>query len=427
MTIGQGRRSFREIIKIGGPALAILIAGFAVAIQFVEPAPDGRIGIAGGSPGGAYAAFAERYSELLGRTGVELTVRETSGSIENLRLLQDPASGIQVALVQGGTGQPAKMPGLMSLASLYFEPLWVFHRGARPFRRLSDLHGRRIAIGAKGSGTRSLALQLLADRGVADDATLSPLGGADAATALRRGEIDAAIMVAAPRAAYVRGLLGAEGVHLMDLERAEALARRHRFLSRIHLPMGVIDLSNNVPPSDIAMLVPTATLVARDDLHPALVELILREATRVHRDGGLLETPGAFPSALHLDFPIGEHARRYMEQGPGFLQRFLPFWVANFLDRTKVMLLPLFRILPPTYRWRMRSRILRSYADLARLEQALGARKPGDDTASFAAELDRIENAVRDIHLPPGYLDAVYTLRVHVGLVRERLASESSV
>lgn len=398
----QGRRSFREVVTVGGPALAILIAGFVIAYQFVEPAPPAGIEIATGGRAGAYNAFATRYRDIVIKEGVNFVVRETTGSLENLGLLEDAASGIALALVQGGTGDAARSPGLMSLASLYYEPIWVFHRGRRSFRRLADLRGMRVAIGPKGSGTRVVAGLLLGDNGMTDAVTTLPLGGRVAAEALRAGRIDAAFIVASPKADVVRALLRTADISVLSFERAEAYTRRHRFLSRVRLPAGVIDFAADMPRTDISLLASTATLVARNDLHPALVELLLRAATRVHREGGLFEALGEFPSEKNLDFPISAEARRYIGEGPGLLQRYLPFWVGNFLDRTKVMLLPLltlliplFRILSPTYRWRVRSKIIRCYKDLSQLERALAAHDAGRAPTAIVAELDRIETGVK--------------------------------
>jgi hypothetical protein len=196
----------------------------------------------------------------------------------------------------------------------------------------------------------------------------------------------------------------------------------------VRLPKGAIDPARDQPPDDIVLLAPTAGLAAREGFHPALMEMVLRAAVRVHRDGGLFEAPGEFPAGKHLDFPLADEARRYLMSGPGLLQRYLPFLIANFLDRTKVMLVPLltllipvFRILPPAYKWRMRAKIIRWYKDLARLEGRLKAAGT-EDLAPLIAELDRIEAEVRDMDMPPSYLDSVYSLRLHIDLVRSRLA-----
>jgi TRAP transporter TAXI family solute receptor len=426
---GRRQRSLKDFAVIGGPSLLLLAAGFAVAYLFVEPAPPGRIEIATGGRGGAYFSFAERYRDIVAAEGVELVLRETSGSIQNLSLLGDPTSGVQIAFVQGGTGDPAASPNLMSIASLYYEPIWLFHRRVNSFGRLSDLSGKMVGIGAEGSGTQAVAQMLLHENGVTDGTKHLPIEGRAAADALQQGLVDAVFIVASPKADFVRTLLTDNDIQAMNFGRADAYSRRHRFLSEVSLPQGVIDLARNIPRSDVTLVASTAALVARNDLHPALVGLLLHAAEKVHRSGGLLEEAGQFPSGIHVDFPLSDDARRFLKSGPSFLQRYLPFWVANFLDRTKVMMLPLltllyplFRMLPPVYRWRMRSKVTHCYRDLSRLEEELRDLTPGENISALTAELARIEGEVRDLHVPPGYLDRVYALRLHIDLVRAEVA-----
>lgn len=410
--------------------VVLLVAGFAVAYQFVEPAPPSRVVIATGPETGAYNAFAKLYAERFADEGIELVLRPTVGSAENLRLLADPESGVDVAFVQGGIGTPDDYPDLESLGSLYYEPLWVFVRSAIPPGRVSALKGRRIAVGVPGSGTRPVALRLLGDNGVtAQSATLLEMGTDEATDALMAGKIDAAVFITAASSTTVRRLLAAPGVRLTSFGRAEAYTRLYRFLSPVVLPEGVIDLARDLPPRDIRLLAPAAALVAGPSLHPALLGLFLQVMHEMHRDGGLLEPPGAFPSEKFVTFPLAAQAQRFYDSGPPLLQRYLPFWAANFADRLKIMLLPLvtllyplFKLLPPTYRWRMSSRITRMYKALQALDDHIAA---GEIEATEAlVEMDRIEAAVMRLSIPAGYADRVYHLRMHIDLLRRRLQAK---
>ena len=420
-------RTWREKTRVFGPAVMVSVLALVVTYWFVEPAPPSHLELATGPEDGAYFYFGQRYRELLAHEGISVNVRATFGSIDNLRLLSERA--VDLAFVQGGTGASADAPDLRSLASLYFEPLWVFVRADAPLKELRDLRGHRVAVGREGSGTRAIALQLLADNGIEYDATLMvPLSGSEAARALRSGEIDAVFFVVAPRSVIVRQLLRAPEVRLLSIERAAAYVLRHRFLSKLTLPQGAIDLAANLPPADTVLVAPAATLVVRQDFHPALSELLLRIAKQIHGEPGLFEDVGQFPSRKYLDFPISEQARRFFDSGPSFLQRYLPFWAANLVDRLTIMLLPLvtllyplFKIVPPTYDWRMRSRINRWYEDLQAIEQKLDAGGSHDDHRRQLAELDRIEQGVRRVSVPLSYASALYTLRLHIDLLRDEL------
>ncbi len=433
MRLGQ---SGKDIVKLALPASLAAAAAFYVAFLFVEPAPPDRLVIATGGTGGAYHEFAKAYQTILAAEDVSLELRPTSGSIENLSLLSDPASGVDVAFVQGGLGDPARQPGLVSLASLYYEPIWIFHRGPAKAGRLSALAGKRVATGPEGSGTRAAALSLLEANGLTEATTrLLAIGGTEAAEALKEGRVDAAIFVAGASSKVILDLLRAEDLGPISLERADAYAQANASFSTVILHEGVIDFAANLPSRDVRLLAPAATLVAREDLHPALVELLLRAAIRTHRAGGLFEAPGAFPAARLLDFPLSEEAGRYLDRGPSFLNRVLPFWAANFLERMVVLLiplitlmLPLIRFLPPVYRWRVRARIYRWYKQLRTVDAATGVTLPEDEQIRLLDELSRIEEEVKQVSVPLSFAEPLYHLRMHIELLRGKLhgAAEAS-
>jgi TRAP transporter TAXI family solute receptor len=412
-----------------GTALLITLIGFVIAWQFVNPAPPRSVVIATGHQDGSYYLFARQYQEILARNGIELQIRTTAGSIENLALLQDDASNVSLAFVQGGSGRDADPDRLTSLASLYYEPLWIFYRDSRTLTRLTELPGKRIAIGEPGSGTHAIGSMLLADNFIdSDSENIMAIGGDSAARALLAGEIDALFMVAGPEGPLLQQLLHRSDIKLMSLSRSTAYTRLHHFLSAVTLPEGVIDLQANIPPAATQLLAATANLVARRDIHPALVSLLLQAATQVQGPGGLFAAPGAFPNSNHLEFPLDEDARRYYRHGPPFLQRYLPFWTANLIDRLKVMLvplltllLPLIKIMPPAYRWQVRKKIYHWYGELQALDTGTQEAHSAASRESLLQKLDVLEEDVRKISVPLSYADELYSLRLHIGLVRDKL------
>ncbi len=421
-------RPFREHIGIFGPAVLVALLGFLLAYQFVDPAPPNQLVISTGGEDGAYYLFGQRYQEIFSQERIQLEVRESAGSIENIQRLE--AGEVDAAFVQGGTGSLARSGKLRSLGSLFFEPIWLFHRRDLPLSRISQLQGKRIAVGREGSGTRALALQLLADNSI-DDSTsdLQALGGQTAADALIGNRADAAFFVASPRSPLIRALLEHDDISLMSFERADAYTRIHRYLSRVVLPEGVINFRRNLPAEQTVLLAASANLVIREDLHPALIDLLLQAAKEVHGNGGWFERSGQFPNADYLDFPLGKEARRFYDYGPPLLQRYLPFWAATLVDRLKVMLLPLialllplFKIMPPIYRWRMRSRIYRWYRELLEIDRQVYLDSAARDNGNqLLVELDQIERGISEIHVPLSFAEELYDLRLHVTLVRERL------
>jgi len=410
-----------------GTALLVTLIGFAIAWQFVNPAPPRNITIATGQAGGAYYLFAQRYRELLAQNDIELEIRTTAGSVENLELLQN--NSVSLAFVQGGTGAAVDAGKLASLGSLYYEPLWIFYRGRQTLTRLSELQDKRLAIGVPGSGTHAIASLLLADNFIDIEAdTIQPVGGSAAVETLLQGQTDALFLVAAPEAPLVQQLLLNQDIQLMSFARAAAYIRLHPFLSAVTLFEGVIDLQANIPPRDTVLLAATANLVTQDDFHPALVSLLLQAATSVQGAGGLFEKPGVFPNSKNLEFTLDEGARRFYKNGPPFLQRYLPFWTANQIDRLKVMLvplltllLPLIKIMPPALRWRARKKIYRWYRELQALDTGTAAQHDREALEALLQRLDKLEEEVRKVNVPLSYADELYSLRLHIGLVRDRL------
>jgi uncharacterized protein len=421
----------KDRLGVFGLGLVLTFVGFFVAYQFVEPAPPSTLRIATGGASGAYAQFGARYRDLLAAEGIALEVVHTAGSVENLGLLENSAKAVDVAFVQGGTAKAAKGTGLTALGSLYFEPFWVFSRQDVAVSDLRDLAGLRLAVGGEGSGTRAVALHLLEEVGIGpDQASLLPLGGGAAHRALNEGEVDALMTVASPLSKVVDGLLRDPGVTPMSFARGEALALRNRFLSSLRLPRGSIDLARDIPGDDLALVAPAATLVARADLHPALATLLLQVVERVHSSGGMFEEPDAFPSTRFVEFPVSDEARRFFSSGPPFLQRYLPFWAADLIDRLKVMLIPLLallmplaKLLPPVYQWRVRSRVFHWYRDLLEIEsQARGT----DDAATLDElrhRLTAIEQEVQRVSVPLSHAEEAFNLRIHIALVRETLGA----
>ena len=439
MEAGKKRRMFRtpagEVISLRDlflawwPALLVVAAGFAVASMFIKPAPPDHIVIATGAEDGAYFYFAGQYADYFDEYGIKLEVRPTSGSVENFEKIAAENSDIDVAFIQGGIANSDEDPDLESLGAMYYEPVWIFYRGGATIDRVTQLKGTRIAIGPEGSGSRKLARQLLEANDIPDPKMKGhDLAGEAAAKALHEGTIDVVIMVASPRSKAVRVLLEDHSVRLASLVHADAYTKHFPHLSTVVLPRGGIDLVNDIPAADVHLVATTANLVIREDLHPAIVNLLAAAAKEVHSAPSLFSAKDKFPATKDVDFPINPDAERYYKSGPPFLQRYLPFWAANLVDRMIVFLvplialvLPLARVLPALYQWRIRSRIYRNYGELKFLEAEVTQAADHSKTADYMARLDKIEERVNLMRIPLAYHEQMYTLRGHIDLVRARI------
>jgi TRAP transporter TAXI family solute receptor len=421
----------RDLWLTLGPTVLIIAAAFAVTFYFVKPAPPKRLVLATAQDEGGFRYFARKYQESLARHGITLELRPTKGSLTNVELLSADEAGADVAFVQGGTAGGENAARIVSLGSLSYVPLWVFYRG-EPLEDVRGLKGRRIAVGAAESGTRALALTLLAANGVDQAPTeLLPLERDAAIEQLKQGNIDAVFLVSPAEAPAIQKLAAAPGVRLLSFTRADAYVRKYPYLSKLVLPRGVFNLAADVPERDVVLIAPTANLLARDTLHPALAYLLMRTASEIHGSAGLLDRSGEFPAPLETGFPLSGEARRYYQAGIPFLQRYLPFWAANLVDRLWVMLVPIIAVVVPLGRavpalllWRVRSRIFRWYARLKEIELQLEENPRREMLEDMLKRLEETERAVNRIPTPLSYAENLYFFREHIEVVRRRLVRQ---
>ncbi|WP_322404886.1 TAXI family TRAP transporter solute-binding subunit [Massilia luteola] len=430
--------SLRDLLVAVAPTAVLVLAACIVAYIVVDPAPPRHVVLATGQENSAYEEFGRQYGAILARDGIQVEQRRSPGSEDNLQRLIDGKADI--AFVQSGSTSEAQAErrGLVSLGSLFTEPVWLFlrERDARgrklDVRSITQLKGLRINLGPEGTGVPKLFRQVLAVNGLEpDQLTTSSLENTPATVELLAGHIDGLVFSSAPEAPLIQMLLQTPGIRLFDFHQAEAYSRRLPFLTHVVLPRGIVDLGRDIPARNIDLIAPTATLVARADLHPALVDLFVKAATEIHGGTGWFQQQGQFPSPRYTEIPVAREAAKYYRDGPPFLQRYLSFWLANLFDRLWVvvvalaaLIIPLSKIVPPLYVWRIRSRVYRWYGQLRAVEQALenaGDAHRDEARAELLRRLDDIEQRVNHISIPLAYADALYGLRSHINFVRQRV------
>lgn len=431
--------SLRDLLVAFGPTLLAAIAVATLAYLWVDPAPPRRLTLATGQFNSAYEEFGRQYAARLARDDIALSLQPSLGSHENLQRLLE--GKVDVAFVQSGStgdGQaaaPSSTDGLVSLGSLFTEPVWLFLRTEAKVARLGDLKGKRINLGPEGTGVPRLFRQVLDANGIAPgEVKIGALENTPATVELLEGRIDGLVFSSAPEAPLIQMLLQTPGIELFNFAQADAYIRRLPFLTHVVLPRGIVDLGRDLPARDYHLIAPTATLVAREDLHPALVGLLVKSAGEIHGKAGWFQQQGQFPSPKYTEIPVAMEAARYYRDGPPFLQRYMRFWLANLFERLWVvavalaaLLIPLSRIVPPIYVWRVRSRVYRWYGELRKVEQELEARghdpeRAGEDPhGDLLRRLDDIEERVNHISIPLAYAEELYRLRSHIHFVRERV------
>jgi TRAP-type uncharacterized transport system substrate-binding protein len=413
-----------------GIAILLLAAVAVVWVLFTSLVrmPNRELAIATGPPGSAYAHFAEEYRDSLAREGVRLRLVPTNGAVENIERLRDPKSGISVGFVQAGTTSEQESPQLVSLGTVFYEPLWVFCRCTDIVAFIRERPDLRISIGPVGSATRPLALRLLSLFGIdLNRLQLRDYASGESAEKLLSRELDVALILSAWESPAVQQLLREPGIELIGMRRADAYVALQPNFTKLVLPEGVADLRADLPPRDVTLIAAKASLVVRVDLHPALQYLLLRAAIEAHSAAGVLQKSGEFPAPEVIDLPISEEARHMYKSGPSILQRTLPFWLAELVQRLLIIVLPvagilypLWSLLPKLYRWQMQGRIYRLYGELRIFEMLLRDSKDADSRARLLAGIEDLERRVLDLRIPRAFSEMSFNLRAHVRALRER-------
>ncbi len=431
--------SVRDLIASAGPIVFIVIGVLVAAYWYLDPQPPKRVSLATGPAGSAYAEFGRRYAEALRPNGIAVELKPTDGAAENLRLLRE--GEVDVAFVRGGSADPVadEEAGLSSLGSLFYEPLWLFYRSdaARKVDRktgtltsLTQLKGLRVNVDRAGSGVPEIMEKMLhANRMDAASLQLSNLEPTPAVEALQGGLLDAIVLASAPQSELVQKLLRAPDIQLMDFGQSDAYSRRFAFLSAVTLPRGVVELAADLPPHDVSLLAATTSLLAREQTHPALRQLFAQSAQRLHSSAGWFNRARDFPNTRTSELPVSPEGDRAINGTPPFWQRYLPFWASNLFERMwlvlggiLVLMLPLSRLVPPLYTFRVRRRVFRWYARLRQIEGKV-ERGEGQRT-ELLDELDELDRVANKVTVPLSYAEELYALRNNIDAVRKRLLAQ---
>src|SRR4051812_5849693 len=425
--------SLRDIAISAGPLAVLAIGLLVLAYWWLDPNPPKTVTLATGPAQSAYEEFGKRYQQALKRYGIRVVLQPSEGSRANLRLLKEGKADI--AFVQGGSGDlnANEDSGILSLGSLFVEPLWLFYRedavknvpgGA--LSSLTQLKDLRVNVGGRGSGSPGIMRRLLEANNLDPKLMkISRLDQTPATVAFLNGELDVIVFASAPESLMVQMLLQTPGVRLLDFSQSEAYSRRLPFLTPAVLPRGIVDLARDLPPQDVRLVATTTGLLAREGTHPALLQLFAQAAHDLHSPAGWFNKAGSFPNIEHSEYPVAQEAERTIRVGKPFLQRWMPFWLANLVERMWLalgiilaVLLPLSRVVPPLYQFRIRSRVFRWYGQLREIENRLQDQPV--QASGLVQELDALDERVGRISVPLSYADELYALRNNIDVVRRR-------
>lgn len=415
----------------GLATLICLIAAISFVLVYFFPAPPSRITIATAFRGASFDYYGRRYKERLEAAGLRVDLRETKGAVENVDLLRNPQSGVQIAFVTGGVSDGKRAPDLLSLGLIYNQPFWLFYTSPAPIERLSQLKGRRIAVGPPGSGTRLSAETILSKSGInSENTTFLDFAGNEAVDALNNARVDVVWIIGAPRASAVQSLLTNPDIKLLSFPMAEAFSRMLPELVKLVLPQGVFDIDRGIPASDVSLLGTTTRILVRNDLHPEIVYLLLKTMAEEHSGQDIFQKVGEFPMSLDPEYPMAPNAIDYYKNGPSFLQRHLPLWLMVHSQRAIALLVtvvaigvPIFTYLPRLYGWFVRSRLIRIYRRLRVIENEIYADLSNEQVMLLQQKLEGIDRSTDVLRIPTRFSESFFALKMHINLLQTRLAS----
>jgi TRAP-type uncharacterized transport system substrate-binding protein len=411
-------------------AAVLFIVGISwLALDYFVPAPPSKFTIATGAKDQTYEAIGKRYRDILARSHVDVELRLTNGAGDNIKLLNDPTSGIKVGIAQGGISDSDRSPDLLSLGRINYQIYWIFHRAAEPLDDLRQLKGKRIAVGPPGSGQRVTTEKILGISGVnSENTTLLNLTTQSAEAALNDGQIDALFLPVALDAPILQTLLKNPRLRPMSFTEAEAVTRIFPFLARLVLPRAVIDFERIVPSTDLILIATPNVVLVRNDIHPALIDLLAQAIVETHGKPGIFQQAGEFPTLIDPEYPLAPSARDFYKNGPSFLNRYFPFWMTSYGQRVIAVLvaviaivLPVFSYAPKLYLWFVRDRMRKLYRRLRIVDKMLLTELTTADVQSLQTDLENIDRAASIV--PMRNSDLFFDLRTHIDCTRTHLAA----
>ena len=262
---------------------------------------------------------------------------------------------------------------------------------------------------------------------------LLPMSNDEGLKELESGKVDAMILVDGLESVIVQKLIADPNIHLASFRRADAYTRLLPYFEKLTVPMGGFNLANNVPDHAIELVSTTTNLIIDDRLHPAIQLLFLEAAREINGGKSYFAKVNQFPAYLDSEVPLSKEARFFYQKGPPVLMKYLPFWLAEFIERMFLLLVPFaafaYPIIKsiPNYRVNLaRKQINGIYKELDRFERDLLQNYQAERRAAYLAELDEFESRVLASKAAKLATADCYTLRSNIEFIRNSLGKRGA-
>ncbi len=430
-TLVDGWNDLRLFVLETWPALVVLLVILGVAIWMADPAPPRHVSMATGPAGSSNEALGKKYAAYFARQGIRLELVPTEGSVENVKRLQDPSDPVMAGFVMSGAAEP-HTPRIQTLGSINYQPFWCFYRSAVQLsnnQRLAEILGNKVNVGTPNSGTYLLTQKVLELNGINPDrSNFTQLSDEAAIDALADGRIESMCIVDTYDSPNVQKLLKLDGLQLTNFGRAAAYEHLVPSIAKVSIPEGGLSLAKDRPQQPMTLIAATTEIMIDERLHPAIQTLFLMAATSINGKQSFFSQEGEFPAFKDTSQHRSREAEIFYEKGTPWLVQFMPFWLAEFIRRLVLTLLPFFAIaypvirsMPNYHKNRVRGRINRVYGALKFFEQSLVASFDPAQKPAYLAQLDRMEQEALTMKVPKSVAGDYYTLRSSIDFVRSRI------
>ena len=423
--------AYQYLLEIWVPILAILVI-LLILLFIADPAPPRHVLMGSGPPGSSHELLAKKYAEYFSKYGITLELVPSHGAVENLERLKDRKDPLMAAFTVSGAGYLDDYRGINSLGSVDFHPLWFFYRESAQHgevNRFTDMAKMRVNIGAKGSSTNLIGSELLQLNQLSGDlSNFSYLSSHEAINKLDSGELDGVFIVDDIASPNIQKLLKMKGLKIANFARAEAYTRLNSSFEIVDVPRGGISLHDDRPPERLNLIAVTTEILVDDRLHPAIQTLFLMAAKSINGPQSFFAKEGEFPAYKNTKFERSKEADLFYQKGPPWLINHLPFWLAEFINRMSIILLPfmalaypLIRSTPNYYNNRIRSKINAMYGEIKFFEKELATSFVLSKKSTFLSQIDALEKRALDMNVPKALSGEYYTLRTSIAFVRDCL------
>ena len=428
-------RAIKEGIKEAKLLTIVFVLVLIGLLVYLRPFPDRHIYFLSYYPNSDWSVLAESSAKILNANGLQIEVIHTEGAIDNVARLEDPKDKANAAFTYGAALDGDKIEEIYSLGSIGYEPIWILYNKNKigEIKTLSELSRHKVGLGPTKSGSYRIAKMIfrIMNIDINDNSNFKSDSMIANQEKLKRGELDAVVFVSTIQDSITQDLLKSPNIAIFDFKNAPAFAKQFNSFVTLTLPADSISINQQIPQKDATLLATTTSLVVERSMHPDLQLAILMSARDNNRNSPDLffAKRGEFPAYLDPSIPISPVAEHFYDYGPPHAMRYLPYWLAGFMDRAWLLFLTIFAIFYPLSKLNARFRKFRftlktipHYKELLKIEREFQNNQLSTlEKQQMLERLDAINTSVIRNEVPIGEESAYFFFLNAISLLKRKI------